>query len=522
LNSPQTIELQSPEKRSTDSERTISETVDSALCAADLKHFASKHAIIQNQNNQKIEKWQDWQYLLDLIDIILEYDVTYIVKASQLGVSWLMAIISDWYANFGETAKCLLLSQGQTEAQDLLSKLSFVHENLPAYLRLPIDKDNREMFALKGNHAEIRALPSTEKAGHGFQGSLVVRDELARHENARENYRAVARSGAKLVELSTANKKDPTNYFGEKTEEFWLDPLTEKRVYPSGLELYTNEKKPGVCLVFLSWKLRPTRVEGMTLDEWWDSRILPRYTAEEIEEQFPEKIEDVFKASITRAYFEFSALDDMGYDICPPMRQDTINTYNNVIRVYKLPIVGRRYIIFTDPSDGVGDPFVTGCMDYVTGELVASATGKEKVDRVAEIHDYLVREYGNASNTFEYTGSVGGTMWKVLDDLKTPNQAPRRKPDGKIDEGKKGQWVSSEHKERNFGHLAFGIAKRKYVIHDREFMRQAKMVQRENEKPIMDKKQTYDWVMMMVGLGQLEKFMPPTDAFKITSSKYKD
>ncbi|KKL62199.1 hypothetical protein LCGC14_2187600, partial [marine sediment metagenome] len=376
------------------------------------------------------------------------------------------------------------------------------------------------------NRAEVRALPSTEKAGHGFQGTLVVRDEVARHENARENYRAVARSGAKMVELSTANKKDSTNYFQEKTEEFYNDSLTEKKVYPSGLELYTNSKKPGVCLVFLSCKLRPTRVEGLTFDEWWARDVLPRFTPEAIEEQYPEKIEDVFKASLVRAYFDMSSLEDMGYDVCPPIRQTEINTYNNIVRVYKPPIVGRRYVCFTDPSDGVSDPFVTGVKDYITGEVVCSATGMEKVDRAAEIHDYLVREYGRgvgykgATNSFEYTGSVGGVFAKTLENLNTPNQAPRRKPDGKIDVGKRGQWVSGDHKEKNFGDLAFAIVKRQIVSHDREFMQQAKTVQRDGDKPITDKKMDFDWVMMMAGLEQLSKHEPMGD-WKIESSKYK-
>ncbi|MCW4049360.1 MAG: hypothetical protein NWE89_06435 [Candidatus Bathyarchaeota archaeon] len=500
----------------TDYENTINEQVASARYAADPKLFATDLCWIQNQNNQKIEKWQPWPFLLDLIDIIQQYDLIYILKASQLGISWLVAILNLWTATFGETAKCLMLSQGQTEAQDLLSKVAFIHDNLPEYLKLPTDKNNREAFTLKDGRAEIRALPSTDKAGHGFQGTLVTRDELARHEEARANFRAVSRSGAKLIELSTANKDDPTNYFGEKTEEFYNQPQTTLYKYPSGVELYTNPTKPGQCLVFLAWDLRPTRLEGLTLDEWWDSRIIPRYTAAEIEEQFPKYITDVFKASLVRAYFEFQALEDMGYDVCPPMRQKDINTYNNVVRVYKPPITGRRYICFTDPSDGIGDPFVTGVMDYVTGEVVASATGMEKVDRVGEIHDYLVREYNKATNTYEYTGSVGGTMWKVLENLNTPNQAPRRKVDGKIDEGKKGQWVSGEHKLKIFGDLAFAIAKRQIVCHDREFMQQSKMVTRDKtidgrEKIGTDRKQSFDWVMMMAGLWQLHKFMPVTE-----------
>ena len=486
-----------------------SQAVEAALCAASLKHFATEFAFIQNQNNQRIEKWQPWPYLLDLIDIIQQYDLIYILKASQLGISWLVSIINLWIALFSETSKCLLLSQGQTEAQDLLSKVDFVHSHLPDYLQMPTSTNNREAFTLRDNGAEIRALPSTEKAGHGFQGTLITRDELARHEFAEDNFRAVSRSGARLIELSTANKKDSTNYFGAKTSEFYYHSQTVKYVYPSGVELYTNPAKPSQCLVFLSWDLRPTRLEGMSLREWWDSRILPRYTALEIEEQFPKHITDVFKASVTKAYFEASVLEDMGYDLCAPIRQDVVDTHNNVVRVYKPPDKTKKYVAFTDPSDGIEDPFVTGVMDYITGEVVCSATGKERVDYVGAIHDYLARTY-NAVNSFEYN-AVGMAFAKCLDDLQTPSQAPRRKTDGSRDEGKKGQFVSQKHKQLMFADLATATVKRGYVIHDREFLQQAKLVQRDDLGfPVTDKKITFDWVMMMNGLWQLQKYAPRT------------
>ena len=468
---------------------------------------------MQNQNTQKIEKWQPWDYLLDLIDIIQQYDLIYILKASQLGISWLLSIINLHYATFGDTAKCLLLSQGKTEAQDLLSKVKFIHSRLPDYLKLECDTENREVITMKDGNAEIRALPSTTKAGHGFQGTIVTRDELARHEFARENFRAVARSGAKLIELSTSNKEEPTNYFQEKTSEFYYDTSTTGVTYPSGLELFTNPKKPGQCLVFLGWELRPVRIEALTLQEWWDSRVLPRYTPTEIEEQFPAKITDVFKASAIRGYFEFKALDDMGFDVTHPRPFDGVDTYNGVVRYYKLPQVGRKYVVFTDPSDGVDDPFATGGMDYITGEVVVSATGMEKVDRCAGIHDYLVNLYNKATNSYEYNQSVGGVFGKTLEDLGTPNQAPRRKTDGTIDSDKRGQWVSEQSKTKHIGELAFAIVKRQIVCHDREFMQQAKMVTRGVDnigklKVVTDRNLSFDWVMMMAGLWQLQKHVP--------------
>lgn len=508
------IESESPGKPLTDYERTIALTVEAARCAADIKYYATKYVYLQNQNTQKVEKWLPWPYLLDLIDIIQDHNVIYILKASQLGISWLMAIINDWMANFGETSKCLLLSQGQTEAYDLLAKVEFIHKHIPPEIALPIENSNREYISFKGNYSQIRALPSTEKAGHGFQGTIVTRDELARHEHARENFKAVSRaidSGGKLVELSTANKEDPTNYFQEKTSEFYYHPETTKEVLKSGVELYTNPHKPGICLVFLPWNLRPVRAEGMTLQEWWDSRVVPKYTPLEIEEQYPQRIEDVFKASKTRAYFDYQALEDMGFDVCPPIRQNEIDTQNGIIRIYKLPIKGRRYVVYTDPSDGVEDPFVTGVLDYITGEVVASASGMIKADLVGKIHNTLVKAYNDATNSFEYTGSVGGIFSTVLDMLNTPSQAPRRKPDGKIEEDKRGQWISKEYKEMILGDLAFAITKRQLVCHDREFTQQAKLVTRDDSgKPMTEKKLTFDWVMMMSGLWQLQKYVPKT------------
>ena len=184
-------------------------------------------------------------------------------------------------------------------------------------------------------------------------------------------------------------------------------------------------------------------------------------------------------------------------------------------------LVGRKYNVFTDPSDGVQDPFVTGVSDFITGEVVCSATGMERVDRVAKIHDYLVREYNDALNSFEYNQSVGGVFAKTLENLETPNQAPRRKPDGKIDPDKRGQWVSGQHKDAILGDLAFGIAKMQIVCHDREFMQQAKLVTRENDKPVTSKKMTFDWVMMMAGLWQLSKYTP-NEGMEVFSFKYKD
>jgi len=246
----------------------------------------------------------------------------------------------------------------------------------------------------------------------------------------------------------------------------------------------------------------------MTLDEWWNSEIATNWTPAQIEEQYPSTIQDVFKESGVRAYFEEVALDDMSLEIDTPIKQEEVNTYNGIIRVYKPPIVGRRYIVYTDPSLGVEDPSVTRVKDCATGERVASACGVIKVDYAGLIHDYLVRTYNKAWNSFEYNGSAGGEFAGILKDLNTPNIAVRRDHEGKVVPNRKGLYITPQLKKAMMEREHFLIGKRQIINHDKEFISQCRRVLRDNDLPLMDKHQSYDWVMADAGLEWVDKHIP--------------
>jgi len=472
----------------------------------------------------KVEKWQPWDYLIDLLWVFLNYNDITIEKARQLGISWLVNAFAVWRVNFFANAKALVLSQGQEEANEMVSKAKFIYEHMPKYMQQPRDRNRTSWLYFGDTYSELKSLPSTDRAGTGYNATLIVRDELYNHPSGEANFMSVAPAtdaGGQLIDLSAVYRDDLKNHFVDRIQQMYPNiPGTEKRVLKSGLEMYTNKHMPSRALVFLPWNLRPVRLEGLTLEEFYDTRLRPRYTEMQLDRQYPSRIEDALRISLTSSYFEWQILDEMGYDVCPPIKQTEINTYNGIVRVYKPPITGRTYIIYTDPSDGRVDPFVTGVMDYVTGELVCSATGMERVSKVAEIHDYLSRTY-KATNSYE-ANAVGITMAQCLDDLKTPNQSQRRNAKGEIVEGRTGFYVEGKMKnEIMFPDLAFGIAHRKYVVHDREFIQQAKMVTRELENhdrlnfPVTPPKQSFDWVMMFNGLVQLCKYAPRgTASFK--------
>ena len=514
--SPQKNISESPENSMTPSQESLN-LLESAQSATSVAYWMKNYVYLQNENLRRTEKWQAWEYLIDLLWVFLNYNDVLIEKARQLGISWLVNAYAVWRVNFFSNAKALVLSQGQEEANEMVSKAKFIYEHMPEYMQQPRDRNRTSWLYFGDTYSELKSLPSTDRAGTGYNATLIIRDELYNHPSGEANFMAVAPAtdaGGQMIDLSAVYGDDLKNHFVERINQIYNIPGTEKKVFKSGMELYTNKSMPSRALVFLPWQLRPVRLEGLTLQEFYDTRLKTRYTEQQLDRQYPSRIEDALRVSLTGAYFEVQALDDMGYDTCTPIKQSEIDTYNGIIRIYKPPITGRQYVEYTDPSDGRVDPFVTGVMDYVTGEVVCSASGKVRVSKAAEIHDYLARKYNNATNSYE-ANAVGIAFAQCLDDLKTPNQSTRRNVKGDIVEGRTGYYIDGDMRNKvMFPDLAFGIAHRKYVVHDMEFIQQAKLVTRELERqdrlnfPVTPPKQSFDWVMMMNGLVQLCKHIP--------------
>jgi hypothetical protein len=483
---------------------SLENATEYALCAASPHRFLAKWAWIQNKNTAQTVKWQTWEYQNELLDTFLLEDEIVILKARQLGISWLVAGYGLWKALFGENAKVLFLSQGESEAWDLVAKARFIYDHLPHYMRLPIEHDSKSWLYFKHTRSEIKALPSTDKAGRGTDATLVVRDELAKHPYGAENYTAISPtidSGGQLIDLSTIDKLNAASHFTDRIQR-----------------IRRGESK--AKLVFLGWRLRPIRQEGVSLDDWYNLKIKPKYTPLEIEQEYPATIDEALRPSQTRAFFDVDATDEMYLQVMNPISKPDVDTHNGTIRIYKMPVVGRRYIVFTDPSDGKDDPFATVVMDISTGEGVATAHAKVTADRCAKIHDSLVRYYNNAFNSGEVNAFAGGKFIETLDALDTPNIAPRRDAEGKIIKGK--GWYTATHvRDRMLDALEEAVRKALIVTHDRDAVDEFRsFIRPEGEKPQAMQGTHDDYVMAWAGAWALNKYAPHGD-LKIVSTKYK-
>ena len=301
-------------------------------------------------------RFEKWPHLMEAAADFMEHRLVDLIKARQLGWSWLLTSYATWMMMFHDGAVVLMLSKGEKESYALLKKAKFVYRNLPESWRAPLDQDSGSEFSLKGSSSKMTALPSTEDAGRSETASLVIQDEADFHTYLDTNYLAVKPTidaGGQLIMGSTVNKRKRRSLF---------------------TNLHRGAPGNGWHKIFWGWDFRADRDEGWHEKRRLEAKDLPE--AQEMgvdlymEQEYPGSVEEALRPSRVLAAFDADILGAMKTDTRAPI--ETRGTIN----IYQKYVVGRRYAAATDPSHGVGGDYgVTVVVDIATGVGVADICG---------------------------------------------------------------------------------------------------------------------------------------------------
>ncbi|MBP8125781.1 MAG: hypothetical protein KAZ26_24240 [Caldilineaceae bacterium] len=310
-----------------------------------------------------------------------------VLKARQLGLSWLTLSFALWLMLFRPAAVIGIFSRRETDARELLSeRLRGMYNHLPAWMQAKnVARDSGAWWSLSNGSAAM-AFPTS--GGRQYTFAFVIVDEADFQPDLPTLMTAVKPTidaGARMVLLSTVDKRLPLSMF--------------KAMYRGG-KAGRNEWKA----IFLPWHARPARTREWyaaqerdtqantgSLDDLWqeypatdaqalsertlDKRIPPGFIHQCFEEMDP--IWTFAMAKIA------TALSPM-----PPRIPG--------LEVFKAPEVGRRYVIGADPAEGNpgSDPSAADVQDALTGEQMAVCSGKIEPTTFA---DYLalLSEYYN-------------------------------------------------------------------------------------------------------------------------------
>lgn len=259
-------------------------------CASDASYFIDSYVIIDEPQGDGISTlpFHLWPAQIGVLTSLVTDKLLIILKARQLGISWLCCAYVLWLCLFKPGRVALFLSKGQVEAQELTRRVRVMYGRLPDWMRqrVPLIADNTEELRW-ANDSRVQSMAATKNAGRSFTASVVLMDEFAFMAYGEDVYTAIkptVDAGGQLILLSTANGE------GDKFHELW-----------KGAVALLNSFKA----IFLSWRARPGRT-----DEWRAKVAAEALDPAKDLQEYPDTPEEAFQSTGGDRYLPSIALWD--------------------------------------------------------------------------------------------------------------------------------------------------------------------------------------------------------------------
>ena len=146
-------------------------------CAADPVHFLKKYCFIQHPQRGRIQ-FSLFPFQNKIIKLFQENPYSIILKSRQIGMSTLSAGYALWMMLFYKDKNILCIATKQETAKNMVTKVKFMFENLPSWLKMDADENNKLTLRLS-NGSQIKATSAASDAGRSESVSLLIIDEAA-------------------------------------------------------------------------------------------------------------------------------------------------------------------------------------------------------------------------------------------------------------------------------------------------------------------------------------------------------
>lgn len=347
-------------------------------CSESAAYFIHNYCYIYDATAGQWIPFELWPEQLAVLEKLVTERLNVILKARQLGLTWLVLCYILWRMIFHPTFTALIFSRRETEAIYLLSegRLRGIYNHLPPWAKVrQILTDSSHVWQLS-NNSVVYAFPTS--AGDSYTASFAFVDEadlvpdLSRLMNA---VKPTIDGGGGMVLLSRADKLTPSSLF--------------KRTY-RGARAHTN----GWAASFLPWSARPSR--DMTWYEAQKADIQSRTGAlDDLYQQYPTTDEEALKPPTLDRRLPFTWLTSC-YRLIGEPKESYLGLPDLV--EYKAPEEYHEYVIGADPAEGNpgSDPSAAYVLDVDTGEEVAKLSGRIEPSTFADYLYQLARYYNNA------------------------------------------------------------------------------------------------------------------------------
>jgi hypothetical protein len=375
-------------------------------CAASPDFFINQYCKIYDATLKDWIPFSLWPEQVEVLVLMNDGQLTIILKARQLGLSWLVLAYALWLMLFYPAATILIFSLRETEAIYLVDeRLKGMYQNLPAWMLMRhwiTDEDGKQSYEWiprtvnidSGKHWELAngssARAFSTNSGDSYTASMAIVDEADLVPDLGKLMRRVKPTidgGGKMVLLSRADKEQPNSEF--------------KKIY-KGAKAGENDWQP----VFLPWHVRPSRDPA-----WYEAQVRDSLSRTDsldfVWEQYPATdAEALAPASLNKRIPPKWLLAI--YDERKPLDLSTMKGSGEIERkalalpglmVWELPQPGVKYVLGGDPAEGnpTSDNSSMGVCRQDNGLLVAKISGKLQPAVMASHMDTLGWWYNKAS-----------------------------------------------------------------------------------------------------------------------------
>ena len=146
-------------------------------CAKDPAHFMKKYCFIQHPQRGRVI-FNLYPFQEKTLHLLRDNPYSIILKSRQLGISTLSAGYSLWMMLFQKDKNILCIATKQETARNMVTKVKFMYGNLPSWLKIPADENNKLSLRLN-NGSQIKATSASSDAGRSEAVSLLLIDEAA-------------------------------------------------------------------------------------------------------------------------------------------------------------------------------------------------------------------------------------------------------------------------------------------------------------------------------------------------------
>ncbi len=350
-------------------------------CARSSEYFIHNYCTTYDATAKGWLWFKLWPAQAAVLKAFGQHQLVSILKARQLGLTWLAIAYALWMMLFRSEATVLLFSRRDDESIHLLQeRLTKMYKRLPTFLKSKsIVVESAHKLQLS-NGSTAMAFPTT--GGDSYTASLVIVDEadlIKNFERLMGSVKPTIDAGGQMILITRPDKSKPASYF--------------KRLFRAALK-----QANGWFPIFLPWQARPGRDEG-----WYE-----RQRAESLEnhgsldylhEQYASTVEEALAPASEGKRFK-SAFIRKVYKPRPVMKITPRKFIDRPgFTFYQARMPGVEYFIGGDPAEGnpTSDDSAFTVLRLDNGEEVCSFADKLEPGEFAGLMNDVAEYYNMAS-----------------------------------------------------------------------------------------------------------------------------